>query len=87
MSLSLGGKPTLIEWKNLRFLIMDAPKQTNLHLYLKECEKHGVTHLVRISEPTYDKAEVEKAGITLHVSFMILFVFTNVSSWLLINNL
>ena len=60
-------KPTLIEWKNLRFLIMDAPKESNLHLYLKECEKHHVVALVRISEPTYDKREVEKAGIQLQV--------------------
>jgi len=66
MSLTLASKPTFIEWKNLRFLIMDSPKQSNLHLYLKECEKYHVTQLVRISEPSYDKAEVERAGITLH---------------------
>eukprot|EP00602_Paraphysomonas_sp_CaronLab_P010406 CAMPEP_0185025816 /NCGR_PEP_ID=MMETSP1103-20130426/9398_1 /TAXON_ID=36769 /ORGANISM="Paraphysomonas bandaiensis, Strain Caron Lab Isolate" /LENGTH=144 /DNA_ID=CAMNT_0027559183 /DNA_START=217 /DNA_END=651 /DNA_ORIENTATION=+ len=45
---------------------MDAPKETNLHLYLKECEKHHVTEIVRISEPTYSREEVEKAGIELH---------------------
>jgi hypothetical protein len=67
MSLTLASKPTYIEWKNLRFLIMDAPKQANLHLYLKECEKYHVTQLVRISEPTYEKADVERAGIALHV--------------------
>lgn len=66
MSLSLASKPTLIEWKNLRFLIMDSPKQSNLPLYLKECEKHHVTQLVRISEPYYDKEDVEKSGISLH---------------------
>lgn len=66
MSLALASKPTFIEWNNLRFLIMDAPKESNLHLYLKECEKHGVVALVRISEPTYDKREVEKAGIDLY---------------------
>ncbi len=74
MSLTLTSKPTFIEWKNLRFLIMDAPKESNLHLYLKECEKHHVTTLVRISEPTYDKAEVEKAGISLHVIMNLLLV-------------
>ena len=63
----IASKPTLIEYEHLRFLIMDAPKDTNLHLYLKECERVGVTDIVRISEPTYDKGEVEKAGITLHV--------------------
>ncbi len=65
---SLASKPTLVEWNNVRFLIMDSPKDSNLHLYLKECERHHVTTLVRISEPSYDKKEVEKAGISLHVS-------------------
>jgi protein tyrosine phosphatase type IVA len=63
----IASKPSLIEYEHLRFLIMDAPKDTNLHLYLKECERCGVTDIARISEPTYDKAEVEKAGISLHV--------------------
>lgn len=59
-------KPSLIEWGKLRFLIMDKPKDSNLHLYLKECKKHNVTHIVRICEPCYEKTEVEKAGISLH---------------------
>jgi len=65
---ALGTKTSLVEWKNLRFLIMDAPKDTNLHLYLKECKKNNVTQIVRISEPSYSKDEVEKAGIGLNVS-------------------
>ena len=63
----LTSKPSFIEFKHLKFLIMDAPKDNNLHLYLKECEKHHVSDIVRISEPTYSKEEVEKAGISLHV--------------------
>lgn len=59
-------KPSLIERGNVRLLIMDAPKDSNLHLYIKECEKHNVKCIVRISEPSYSKAEVEKAGISLH---------------------
>ena len=72
---SIINKPTLIEFKNLRFLIMDAPRQANLHLYLKECKKHNVVHIVRISEPSYGKEEVEAAGITLHVRFFYYLVF------------
>ena len=64
---ALSAKTSLVEWKNLRFLIMDAPKDTNLHLYLKECKKNNVTQIVRISEPSYSKDEVEKAGIGLNV--------------------
>jgi protein tyrosine phosphatase type 4A len=71
---ALGAKTSLIEWsergKHLRFLIMDAPKDTNLHLYLKECKKNNVTQIVRISEPSYSKDEVEKAGIGLNVSYL-----------------
>lgn len=63
---SIVNKPSLIEFKNLRFLIMDAPKESNLHLYLRECKKYNVVHIVRISEPSYSKEEVESAGITLH---------------------
>ena len=66
---TLVSKPTLIETANLKFLIMDAPKESNLHLYIKEMKKHDVCHIARISEPSYDAAEVEKAGISLHVIF------------------
>ena len=64
----LNTKPTLLDWGPLHFMIMDAPKDTNLHLYLKECKKHNVQHIVRIAEPSYGVEEVEKSGITLHVS-------------------
>ena len=63
----LVSKPSIIEWNKLKFMIMDAPKESNLHLYLKECKKNNVLHIVRISEPSYSIAEVEKAGISLHV--------------------
>ena len=64
---SLVSKPTLIETENLKFLVMDAPKESNLHLYIKEMKKHNVLHIVRISEPSYSVEEVQKAGISLHV--------------------
>jgi protein tyrosine phosphatase type 4A len=59
-------KPSLIESGKIRLLIMDAPKDSNLHLYLKECEKHNVVSIIRICNPSYSKAEVEAAGISLH---------------------
>ena len=66
--MSILTKPSLIEYKSLRFLIMDAPKESNLHVYIKECKRQNVRHIVRISEPSYSKEEVENAGIKLHVS-------------------
>lgn len=50
----------------MKFLIMDAPRQANLHLYIKEMRKHGVTHVVRVCEPTYQGQELQTAGITVH---------------------
>lgn len=49
----------------MRFLIMDAPRQANLHLYIKEMRKHSVTYCVRVCEPTYHGGELTSAGIAL----------------------
>ena len=62
----VASKPSLIEYKHLTFLIMDCPKDDNIHMYLKECKKHNVVEIVRIAEPTYDKEVVQSAGIGLH---------------------
>ena len=64
----VANKMTLIEWGPLKFLIMDAPKESNLHLYLKECKNHNVTEIVRISEPSYSAKDVQASGVNLHVS-------------------
>jgi protein tyrosine phosphatase type 4A len=66
MSNTISSKPTLITTPHLRFLIMDAPRQSNLHLYIKECRRHHVTDVVRVCEPTYLGAELNSAGIALH---------------------
>jgi len=63
---NLASQPTLIEYDNLRFLISDAPKDQNLHLYLRLFKKFNATHVVRISEPLYNKEDVKQAGINLH---------------------
>jgi len=65
-SLSIGTKPTLMTVTPMRFLIMDAPRQGNLHVYIKEMRKHHVTDVVRVCEPTYDSSELRSAGINLH---------------------
>jgi protein tyrosine phosphatase type 4A len=64
--MSLGTKPTLIEYDKMKFLIMDAPRQANLHFYIKEMRKHHVTDVVRVCEVTYTANELTQAGIQLH---------------------
>ena len=66
---SLITKPSLIEADHMKFLIIDAPREQNLHLYLKEFKKYNVKHLIRIdvTPPGYSSQDVEKAGITMHV--------------------
>lgn len=71
----IGSKPTLISARkhstggkfiDLRFLVMDAPRPSNVHLYIRECRKHSVTDIVRVCEATYPRSEFESAGIILH---------------------
>ena len=65
--MSIGSKPTLIDQaKPMKFLIMDAPRNQNLHIYIKEMRKHSVTDVARFCEPTYAEAELLTAGISLH---------------------
>jgi protein tyrosine phosphatase type 4A len=63
--MTIGSRPTLITHPPMKFLIMDAPRQANLHLYIKEMRKHSVTHVVRVCEPTYHGGELVNAGIQL----------------------
>ncbi|GAB5031086.1 tyrosine phosphatase type iva protein 1 [Nannochloropsis oceanica] len=62
----LAGKPTFIVWGKLRFLLMDAPRDSNLAQYLRVAKHYNVTALVRVCEPTYNVAEVEAAGIQMY---------------------
>ena len=63
----ISSKPTLVEKAPMRFLIMDAPRQSNLPYYIREMKKHDVTEVVRVCEPTYvPGSEFAAAGICLH---------------------
>lgn len=62
----LPNPPTLIEWSGRRFLIMDAPSDGNIELYLRELCRYGVTDLVRVCDPTYSRETVESQGISVH---------------------
>eukprot|EP00456_Euglypha_rotunda_P029326 TRINITY_DN22994_c0_g2_i1.p1 TRINITY_DN22994_c0_g2~~TRINITY_DN22994_c0_g2_i1.p1 ORF type:complete len:168 (-),score=2.81 TRINITY_DN22994_c0_g2_i1:53-556(-) len=56
-------RPTFVETKNQRFLIMDAPTDSNLSKYLELLKKRKVTHVVRACEPTYSTEPLIQAGI------------------------
>ncbi len=58
---------SLIAYKHLKFLVFDAPSNQNVGLYLTELKSYGVTDVVRVCEPTYDKGVLEAAGISVHV--------------------
>jgi protein tyrosine phosphatase type 4A len=62
----LPNPPTLIEYGPCRFVVMDAPSEGNLSAYIRELQRLGVLHLVRVCEPTYDQARVEREGIHVH---------------------
>uniref|UniRef100_A0A7R9Y7Z4 protein-tyrosine-phosphatase n=1 Tax=Pinguiococcus pyrenoidosus TaxID=172671 RepID=A0A7R9Y7Z4_9STRA len=65
-TVSLAGRPSLVEVDDMRFLILDAPKEHDLPQYLLECKKNNVVHLVRVCQPTYNAEHVESAGIHMH---------------------
>jgi len=55
----------LVEFKNMRFLIMDRPSKANLTHFVKELKKCGVHEVVRVCEPTYERELLYKEGITV----------------------
>ncbi|ORM39459.1 Protein tyrosine phosphatase type IVA 2 [Babesia sp. Xinjiang] len=58
-------KPTKIEFHKLRILILDAPNNSNVRLYLHEMIDFGVTCLVRTCEANYDDAPILDADIAI----------------------
>lgn len=67
----LPNQPSLIEkqfgavW--LRFLIMDAPSDSNIELYVRAMKKFHVTDVVRVCDPTYARDTLDRNGIRLWV--------------------
>jgi len=61
--MSAVSRPTLIEAKNQRFLIMDAPTDSNLSKYIEILKKTKVKHVVRTCSPTYSIEPLVAAGI------------------------
>ncbi|CDO64936.1 protein tyrosine phosphatase [Plasmodium reichenowi] len=58
--------PTKIEHGKIKILILDAPTNDLLPLYIKEMKNYNVTDLVRTCERTYNDGEIKDAGINVH---------------------
>eukprot|EP00123_Amoebidium_parasiticum_P005790 comp16897_c0_seq1/m.15418 comp16897_c0_seq1/g.15418 ORF comp16897_c0_seq1/g.15418 comp16897_c0_seq1/m.15418 type:complete len:226 (-) comp16897_c0_seq1:722-1399(-) len=56
-------RTTLIEYKQIRILITDSPKDFNLPYYLATYERYGVTDVVRTCDAEYQTGPLTEAGI------------------------
>ncbi|KAI9252820.1 protein-tyrosine phosphatase-like protein [Phascolomyces articulosus] len=63
---SLINPPTYIEYKGARFLIVDAPSNNNLPLYIEEFNRWNVSDVVRCCYATYSPTLLEEKGIQVH---------------------
>eukprot|EP00906_Rhabdomonas_costata_P025343 RCo036253 len=63
---SLRYPSTLISYRGMSFLVIDAPVDTSLPQYLAELRRYDARHLVRACEPTYNSAPLVEAGIQIH---------------------
>lgn len=57
---------TPVEWKHLHFIIMDCPTSNTLPFYAQQLSELGVSDVVRVCEPTYDKSYLVSRGIRVH---------------------
>eukprot|EP00455_Lapot_gusevi_P044585 TRINITY_DN558_c0_g1_i3.p1 TRINITY_DN558_c0_g1~~TRINITY_DN558_c0_g1_i3.p1 ORF type:complete len:179 (-),score=14.78 TRINITY_DN558_c0_g1_i3:354-890(-) len=63
MSTKLANPPTLLEYGDYRFVIMDAPTDANLPAYIHELQRYNVDTVVRACEPTYSVSPLKAAGM------------------------
>ncbi|XP_020012462.1 protein tyrosine phosphatase type IVA 3 isoform X1 [Castor canadensis] len=57
--------PVEVSYRNMRFLITHNPTNATLSTFIEDLKKYGATTVVRVCEVTYDKAPLEKDGITV----------------------
>lgn len=62
-SSAIANRPTLIEHDSYRFLIMDAPTDSNLLAYIEQLKRFDVGTVVRACEPTYSSVPLKQASI------------------------
>eukprot|EP00800_Vazella_pourtalesii_P002290 TRINITY_DN120_c0_g1_i1.p1 TRINITY_DN120_c0_g1~~TRINITY_DN120_c0_g1_i1.p1 ORF type:complete len:182 (+),score=37.69 TRINITY_DN120_c0_g1_i1:260-805(+) len=57
--------PSLIQYKELNFLLCPAPTDTTIPSLISTLKQHDVTTLIRCCEQTYSDEPLQKAGITI----------------------
>jgi protein tyrosine phosphatase type 4A len=62
-SSSLANRPSLIEYNNFKFLVMDAPTDANIQHYIEILKKNDASVLVRACEPTYSANSIIDSGV------------------------
>eukprot|EP00127_Corallochytrium_limacisporum_P007268 Clim_evm9s246 gene=Clim_evmTU9s246 len=63
---ALPNAPTLLVYKTMQFLIMDAPSDSNIQSYIRELQKNNVKDVIRVCDPTYSADTMERQGIKVH---------------------
>lgn len=56
-------EPAEVEYKNMRFLIMDRPTDATMDKFIEELKKRGAKDVVRVCEPTYKTEKLDLEGI------------------------
>lgn len=56
-------EPAEIEFKNMRFLIMDRPTDATMEKFIEELKKRRAKDVVRVCEPTYKTEKLVQEGI------------------------
>eukprot|EP00475_Leptophrys_vorax_P042731 TRINITY_DN80566_c0_g1_i1.p1 TRINITY_DN80566_c0_g1~~TRINITY_DN80566_c0_g1_i1.p1 ORF type:complete len:171 (-),score=40.32 TRINITY_DN80566_c0_g1_i1:70-582(-) len=62
-SSNIANRPSLVEHGAFRFVIMDAPTDSNIASYVDQLKRNDVTVVVRACEPTYSTNPMQEAGI------------------------
>mmetsp|Transcript_29826 Transcript_29826/g.83333 ORF Transcript_29826/g.83333 Transcript_29826/m.83333 type:complete len:228 (+) Transcript_29826:99-782(+) len=58
---------SVISWKNLRFVVMDCPKDAAMDSYMQICMHYKVKNVVCLTQLQYSKKKFEDEDITINV--------------------
>jgi hypothetical protein len=62
---------SVVESVGLKFVILDAPNDSNVHVYLEALKRENVGHVVRVCDPSYDTSSLLDNNIAVHVRVII----------------